>query len=86
MPGSLGFRRAGRGVEPAKQIEQGGLARAGWPSQDHQLAGVHLEFGIQPGPRLGELLGEIDEARFAGELSTPAQAVEWARERLAGRG
>lgn len=48
-----------------------------------ELAGA---LGIQPGPRLGELLGEIDEARFAGELSTPAQAVEWARERLAGRG
>lgn len=39
--------------------------------------------GLRPGPELGRLLAAIDEARFAGEVSTPEQAVAWARERLA---
>ena len=37
------------------------------------------ELGLQPGPRLGELLDEIAEARFAGELVTPEEAVAHAR-------
>jgi poly(A) polymerase len=39
---------------------------------------------IRPGPELGRLLGELEEAAFAGEVSTPAEAVALARE-LAGR-
>jgi putative nucleotidyltransferase with HDIG domain len=35
--------------------------------------------GIEPGPRLGELLGAIDEAAYAGEVSTRDEAVELAR-------
>jgi poly(A) polymerase len=35
--------------------------------------------GIAPGPRLGELLGAIDEAAYAGEVSTRDEAVELAR-------
>jgi len=38
--------------------------------------------GIDPGPRLGELLGAIDEAAYAGEVSTRDDAVELARELL----
>jgi poly(A) polymerase len=37
------------------------------------------ELGIRPGPRLGRLLEEIEEARFAGEVETRADAVEYAR-------
>jgi poly(A) polymerase len=37
------------------------------------------ELGIAAGPRLGELLEAIAEARFAGEISTPEQALEHAR-------
>lgn len=37
------------------------------------------ELGIQTGPALGELLAAIAEARFAGEIETPAQAIELAR-------
>jgi tRNA nucleotidyltransferase/poly(A) polymerase len=37
---------------------------------------------LRPGPRLGELLAELEEAAFAGEVSDPAGAVEWARRRL----
>lgn len=40
------------------------------------------ELGIEFGPRLGELLELIEEARFAGELHTAADAVALARENL----
>ena len=39
--------------------------------------------GLRPGPRLGELLAELEEARFAGEIATPEEAIARARE-LAG--
>ena len=39
---------------------------------------------IRPGPELGFLLCELEEAAFAGEVSTPAEAVALARE-LVGR-
>lgn len=35
--------------------------------------------GVRPGPRLGELLAEIAEARFAGEIDDRAGAIELAR-------
>jgi poly(A) polymerase len=37
------------------------------------------ELGIEQGPRLGELLGELEAAQYAGELSDRAAAVEHAR-------
>ena len=37
------------------------------------------ELGIEPGPELGRLLGELEEACYAGEVSTRAEAVELAR-------
>jgi poly(A) polymerase len=37
------------------------------------------ELGIEPGPDLGRLLDEIEEARFVGEVETRADAVEYAR-------
>lgn len=40
--------------------------------------------GIAPGPRLGELLAAIAEAQYAGEVTTPAQAVDEGRRLLAG--
>lgn len=40
--------------------------------------------GIAPGPRLGELLAEIEEAQFAGEVQTREQAVDTARRLLSG--
>jgi tRNA nucleotidyltransferase/poly(A) polymerase len=40
------------------------------------------EFGLQPGRQVGELLEAIREAQAMGEVSTPAQALELARERL----
>ncbi len=40
--------------------------------------------GIDPGPRLGELLAAIAEAQYAGEVVTPAQAVDEGRRLLLG--
>jgi poly(A) polymerase len=37
------------------------------------------ELGMQPGPDLGRLLGELEEASYAGEVTTADQAVEYAR-------
>ena len=37
------------------------------------------ELGIEPGPQLGRLLDEIEAAQYAGEVSTPEQAIELAR-------
>ena len=41
------------------------------------------ELGITPGPRLGELLEELLEARYAGDIAGRAEAVAYARELLA---
>jgi poly(A) polymerase len=38
------------------------------------------ELGLQPGPQLGELLAQLEEDRFAGEIATRADAIARARE------
>jgi hypothetical protein len=43
------------------------------------------ELGIARGPRLGELLALIAEARFAGEVSTRDEALALARAALTER-
>lgn len=40
--------------------------------------------GIAPGPQLGRLLAELEQASFAGEIATSEQALRRARELLAG--
>jgi putative nucleotidyltransferase with HDIG domain len=40
--------------------------------------------GLAPGPELGRLLGELEEASFAGEIATREQAIALARELLEG--
>jgi len=42
------------------------------------------ELGVPEGPRLGELLEELAAARYAGEIATRAQALDYARQFLAG--
>jgi hypothetical protein len=42
------------------------------------------ELGVAPGPRLGELLDQLEEDRFAGAIATREDAVRRARE-LVGR-
>lgn len=41
------------------------------------------ELGIVPGPRLGELLAELTEATYAGEVGSFEEAVAYARARIA---
>ena len=50
------------------------------PVRGDELAG---ELGIEPGPELGRLLAELEEAAYAGEATTRAQAVALARRLLA---
>jgi hypothetical protein len=37
------------------------------------------ELGIEPGPRVGELLAELEAAQFAGEVGSREEALEHAR-------
>ncbi len=48
------------------------------------IRGDHLarELGIAPGPRLGELLAQLEEDRFAGAISTCEEAIARARSLL----
>ena len=39
-----------------------------------------IEAGIEPGPRLGTILAQLDEDRFAGAISTREQALARAKE------
>jgi hypothetical protein len=40
------------------------------------------ELGIEPGPELGRLIGEIEAAVYAGEVSSREQAIALARKDL----
>jgi poly(A) polymerase len=41
--------------------------------------------GLAPGPQIGRVLAELEEASFAGEIASADEAIEWARELLAGQ-
>jgi poly(A) polymerase len=45
-----------------------------------------VALGLQPGPRIGGLLREAQELQLNGELRTPQEALEWARQRLKAEG
>lgn len=68
-------------LEVAQTLMREALAwrREGPPRAPVRGDDLARELGIEPGPELGRLLGEIEEARFAGEVVTPADAVEHAR-------
>ncbi len=42
-----------------------------------------IDLGMEPGPRMGALLEEIDDARREGEVEDRESALEWVRQRLA---
>ncbi|MEA2358958.1 MAG: poly(A) polymerase [Solirubrobacteraceae bacterium] len=76
-----------RHLELARQLLGEALARRADGPQAPLVRGDVLasELGIAPGPELGELLARIAEARFAGEVRTPEEALELARAARAGR-
>jgi poly(A) polymerase len=75
----------GRGAEEAIAAHVA-LARdmlaADPPATEPLIRGDELarELGIVPGPRLGELLAQLEEDRYAGAISTPEEAIARARE------
>jgi putative nucleotidyltransferase with HDIG domain len=88
---SIADRLATRGDRAAESIDAhmrlaGGLLadalrwRAEGPPRP-LLRGDELaaELGIATGPRIGKLLAALAEAQYAGELSTPEQALAYAR-------
>jgi poly(A) polymerase len=54
---------------------EGGAPRPLWRGDE-----LARELGIPLGPRVGELLEDLARAQYAGELATPAQALDFARE------
>jgi tRNA nucleotidyltransferase/poly(A) polymerase len=65
----------------AAALEQRAAAAAAPLVRGDELA---RELGLVPGPRLGELLDAIAEARYAGDVATPEAAVALARGLLEG--
>jgi poly(A) polymerase len=45
-----------------------------------------LAMGLQPGPRIGEILGAVNEAQLDGKLATRDEALEWVRAYLGNAG
>ena len=41
-----------------------------------------ISMGLQPGPRIGELLEAVQTAQLEGEVTTRAQALEWLEKTL----
>jgi poly(A) polymerase len=83
----------GRGAEPAIEghlevaRELLGHALAGEADRPPLVRGDELarELDLTPGPALGELLTQLEEDRFAGEIGTREDALARARELTAGR-
>jgi poly(A) polymerase len=74
-----------RHLELARQVLGEALARRAAGTLPPLVRGDELaaELGIARGPRLGQLLAMIAEARFAGEVSTRDEALALARSALA---
>ena len=68
-------------LELAREMIAEALAwrRSGPPRSPVRGDELASELGIEPGPELGRLLGEIEAAVFGGEVSTPEEAVDLAR-------
>ena len=72
-----------RHVELADQLVGEALAwRAEPPRAPIRGDELAREIGLRPGPEIGRLLDELEEASFAGEIQSRDQAVEHARDVL----
>ncbi len=65
----------------ARELAAAGLEWRAQRGREPLVRGDRLaaELGVVPGPRLGELLAAIDEARWAGEVNSADEAVALAR-------
>jgi len=85
----------GKNAEPAirahlalaREVLVPAFARRTQGASEPLLRGDELarELGLRPGRKLGELLAQLEEDRFAGEIATPADALARARELLSGQ-
>ncbi len=68
--------------EVARELLAPALERRGAPPSPALVRGDELarELGIPPGPRLGELLAQLEEDRYAGAIATREDAIRRARE------
>jgi putative nucleotidyltransferase with HDIG domain len=68
-------------LELARAVLGAALARRGAGRTEPLVRGDELArvLGIPPGPRLGELLEQLEEDRYAGAIATRADAIERAR-------
>ena len=70
-------------VELAREMLPAALAfRADPPRPPIRGDQLAQALKIAPGPQLGELLAELTEASYAGELTTEAEAISRAREQM----
>jgi tRNA nucleotidyltransferase/poly(A) polymerase len=82
-------RKAGEAIakhlEVARIVLPEALDYAGFAAQPALVRGDELarELGIRPGPELGALLAQLEEARFAREIATRDDAIALARRLLA---
>jgi poly(A) polymerase len=72
-------------LELAREVLDHALAERAAAPRAPLVRGDELarELGVAPGPRLGELLAQLEEDRYAGVISTREEAVRRARELLA---
>jgi putative nucleotidyltransferase with HDIG domain len=79
-------RAIARHVELAREMVQEALRWEAHPPRP-PVRGDELvrALGIRPGPEVGGLLAELQAEAFSGELSTPEEAIDRARELVAGR-
>lgn len=61
-------------LEQARELEQQPQIRPPLVTGDDLMA-----LGVQPGPRMGELLAEVREKQLQDELKTKNEAIEWLR-------
>jgi poly(A) polymerase len=76
-------RAISRHLELARQLMREALAWTADPPRP-PLRGDELSgaLGIRPGPLIGELLHELEEASYAGEVGTREEAIDYARRRI----
>jgi putative nucleotidyltransferase with HDIG domain len=79
--------RAQQSIDLHMRVARGLLAdalswrAAGPPSPLVRGDELAAALGIRPGPRLGELLEQLSEAHYAGDIATREQALDYARAR-----